>query len=365
MKIATLPLTNSYFITVFQGNPTATYGISNDSGYVILNKKYIETQIRQQFKAHKMVGKFVNITNEEAVTIMASAGLKAPYIDYQNRERTTISALNSISTFLISNEWDLNENTWLIIPKQSKQLKGMKIMMEFNVGALDFSRREPLKMDLEVFMTPITKTSKSVKFSMMIPKFLYDQCMTDAEIEKRPKHDYIEADTIATLHAQMSGLIDQAHSIYTIEEEAKSAKKVICINFSSAERTTRDDLNHGYTGQQISTKFNFFVAYQTKEHSFMQSRHRLFTFKKYQTGSGTTEKGIKGIIDFEKQGGRNWIGDSPNVIIDWTQEREDFLTTLENNFRVLSENLNKFLADLDEIKLEALIQNKELLKLGQ
>jgi hypothetical protein len=44
-------------------------------------------------------------------------------------------------------------------------------------------------------------------------------------------------------------------------------------------------------------------------------------------------------------------------IIKWTQEREDFLTTIEINFKKLSDNLNDYLSDLDDNKLDLLIAN--------
>jgi hypothetical protein len=362
MKILKLPLTDSYFITLFEGYEGTQYSLSTSlSGTVLHNKKYIETAFQSnRFPEHKMFGKVCNMVEEDAKKIMESAGLEAPYINYVDRELTFDSALSSFMSFLLSEKWITSGNTWLIIPKPSKQLKGKKMLMEFSVGAMDFGYGEG-KMDLEVFMTPITKVSKSITFSMRIPKFLYDKCMTDSDIKARPLKDSIECDTIASLHSLISKYVNQAHSIWVIEKNAKGAKKVIGINFSSSEISTRDDYNHGYTGQKISTTFNFCVCYQTKD----GGRGRdLFTFKKLQHGTGSTERGVKGIIDSELQGHRNWIGRNPDIIMGWTQEREDFLTSLEGSFRKLSENLNNFLKDLDEEKMELLIQNKELLKLN-
>jgi hypothetical protein len=48
------------------------------------------------------------------------------------------------------------------------------------------------------------------------------------------------------------------------------------------------------------------------------------------------------------------------VLIEWTQEREDFLTLLEQKFRNLSSNLNEFLSDLNEDKLDLLIGSSSL-----
>ena len=365
MKIITLPLTDSFFITLFNGGKNSIYSLPKSlNGTVVRDYNAVETDFqRQSFPDHKMFGTLAKMKEQDAKNIMESAGLVAPYIDYCCRALPCNNALDSLMSFIGSNNWEyFIEDTWLIIPNPSKKLKGKIIPMEFNVGRMDFGYGEDSKMDLDVFMSPITRLSKSVTFSVRIPTFLYNKCLTDADIENRPKHDYIECSTISGLHTEMGELVSLAHNIWEIEKNASQAKKVICINFASSERTTRDDLNFGYTGQKISTTFNFFVAFQMQS-NLLSSKKKLFTYKKYQTGVGSTEKGIKGIIDSELQGGRNWIGNTPSVIIDWTQKREDFLTLLEENFRKLSENLNEFLKDLDADKIEMLIQNKELLKL--
>lgn len=366
MEILKTPLTDSYFITLFEGGKYSTYGISKE-GTVIENKVSIETNFynrRENFSGYKMYGKLSKMTEDDAVTILESAGLESPYINYVDRTQTFDSALESLMSFVVSEDWDKDiDKTWLIIPKPSKQLKGKKMLMEFEVGAEDFSCGSR-KMELEVFMTPITKLSKSVSFSMKIPKFLYDKCMTDSDIGARPIKNYIECDTISSLHTQISNYVGQAHKIWGLDKDSEDSKKIICINFNSAEKSTRDDLNHGYTGQQISTTFNFYVAYQTSGKNELSGRKKMFTFKKLQHGMGSMEKGIKGIIDSELQGGKNFIMDRPIVIIDWTQEREDFLTRLEEQFRTLSANLNSFLKDLDNDKIELLIQNNEFLKLN-
>jgi hypothetical protein len=367
MKISKVPLTDSYFITLFEGGSHTSYGISTSGQVTQDNGKYLETNFmnkREKFSNHKMFGKVSELTEEKAVSVLESAGLDTPYINYADRTKTFDSALDSLKSF-ISENWDRPEKeTWMIIPKPSKQLKGKKMLMEFEVGAPDFGHGNST-MELEVFMSPITKTSKSLKFSMRIPKFLYDKCMTDSNIKERPTQDYIEYDTIASLHSAIGRYVSHAHNIWELDKKAKEAKKVICINFTSTERSERDEWNHAYTGQSIDTSFNFFVAYHAGERASLSFHSgEMFSFKKIQSGNGTTEKGIKGIIDSELEGKRNWIRSRPQVIIDWTQEREDFLNQLEEKFRSLSVNLNSFLKDLNEEKLENLIQNKDLLKLN-
>ena len=61
---------------------------------------------------------------------------------------------------------------------------------------------------------------------------------------------------------------------------------------------------------------------------------------------------MSGIIDSEVYNEKNFIRNTrSNVIIDWSREKEDYLLSLENQFRTLNENLNLFLKDLTDEKL--------------
>jgi hypothetical protein len=348
MNITELPLSESFRITVFFGS--RDYSLSKTDGTVLFNNgKYIETEFsnkRGKYPNHK-IWKYTSITNENICDFYLEAGLEIP-----------AEPTKEFKTFLRENGIDGNSETMhIIFPKTTKKLVGKKHLIEFNVGSLDFGYGEGVKQELEVFITPITKTSKSITFSMLIPTFLYNKCMLNPIIEERPNKRYIISYTLSGLHDTIQGLVAKAHNLWKLDKDAENAKKVLIINFSSTEKSKRDDYNHGYTGQEIKTTFNFFIAYST-------TKGQLFTFSKLQSGMGTTEKGIKGILDSELSGKRNWIQyTKADVIIDWTKEREEFLTKLENQFRILSSNLNEFLKDLNEDKLQHLIDNQNTIKL--
>jgi len=370
MDILTIPLTDTTFITLFNAyNIHQNFSISKSSGYVLFNVNSIETDFSNKgifFKNHTVI-RVNSITEEKAIKIFIEAGIDGittPYINYSNRDVEGISALESFNSFLHEN-WNKDLNlTWVIIPKPNKKLSGTKIPMEFFVGKPDFTPSGGLALqDLDVYMTPITRTSKSIIFSVRIPSFIYNKCMTNPIIEERPKRNYIESSTLADLHTQMERLVGEAYHLEENERNAKNSQKVLCIYFNSKEETTRDRYNHAYTGQRISTNFSFFVAYNIKNGSGGSGRN-YFTYKKYQTGQGSTERGISGIIDTESKGQRNYLGDAPSVVIKWTQQREDFLIQLEERFRRLSVNLNSFLSELDEDKMQSLIENSNLLLIG-
>jgi hypothetical protein len=93
---------------------------------------------------------------------------------------------------------------------------------------------------------------------------------------------------------------------------------------------------------------------------------KYFTWKK-NMANGTTIgefREFKGVVDLEVKGIKSHLGTRPQgVLIEWTQEREEFLFALENKFRNLSDNLNEFLSDLNNEKIDKLISSSFASKL--
>lgn len=359
MKIVEIPLSESFRITAFIGKED--YSLSK-GGYVLWCRgTAIETNIKGNFRNHKLY-RLEKLTDD-----IVSDFYEEALLDVPEKPLEAFKAVLTDNDIIVPEPNIIKGNLsylthatiWVIAPNTSKKLVGKPFPIEFNVGTLDFGYGSGTIQELDVYITPITKKSKSVTYSMYIPKFLYNKCMTNLVIEERPKTKYIQADTLSILHSKIESLVNMAHNIQKMEAEALNAKKVLCINFNSSEQRVRDGFNHAYTGKKISTNFNFYAAFKT-------DKGKLFTFLKLQTGIGTTEKGVGGIIDSSLIGKRNWIEMStPQVVIDWTQEREDFLFSLENEFIKLSEKLNFFLKDLNEEKLQKLIDAPNIKLLGQ
>jgi hypothetical protein len=364
MKIQEYPLTDIFYILLFEGKRGTTYNIRDGSSMVedykygcngFMNRRDITLQGKQ------LMGKVVKLTENKAVDIFERARIEDKYINYLQEGEHFETAKESLISYIELQGWEGDiEETYIIVPKKSKKLKGTKIEIEFEVGALEFdSAIDTTTEVLDVYMTPLTKTVKDVRFAVKIPERIYNMAMTNTDIEKRPKKDYIEASALSTLHRELSQMAHDCHLIWRLEQSAEKSRKVIVINFASSERAMRDDYNHAYIGQQINTQFNFFVAYRCTDESWNSGK--MFCFKQLHSGSATTDKGRKGIVDYEAQGLRRWIEMTRcDVILDWSQEKEDFLTQLEGQFRQLSVNLNEFLKDLNEEKLLALIKNNKL-----
>lgn len=355
MKIIEYPLTPSFFILLFEARDRTAYHVSND-GLMIENKNYICTDFsnsNNNLINKQVVGRISHLGEDKIVELLERAGVKNIYLNYQDETEIFKTAKESLISYIITQGWDVDlEKTHLVALKKSKKLKGKKIPMEFELCAKDFKYSSgKIIEELNVFMTPITKKSKSVKFSVEIPKFIYDKAMTNTEVEKRPVKNYIEGDTISTLHNRMGRLINKCRSIFELEKSSETSNKYIYLSFNSGERPTRDDFNFAYTGQRVSLSFRYYIAHETSD-------GKRFTKQRLQSGSGTTDKGIKGLIG-DVDGNENyWIrGSQDGVQLKWTQEKEDYLKKLEGQFRTLSCNLNDFLEDIDEEKLLGLMDN--------
>ena len=343
-KIVNLPLSDICRVVVFRDPFENDFTLTKEGTVIFHNGKYVDNDFanaRMRFKAHKLY-RYEKVTDDIAKTL------------YANAKMVTDTPLADLIKFVSNNSDIIFDNrTWFILPHTTKKkLAGKPTKIIFDIGRRDFAYGQREFEELDVYITPITKESKSVKFSMYIPEFIYDKCITCNDIDERPKVDYIEMETLSGLHKMIDHWVGLAQTVHRLEKEANEAKKVLCVSFHSNEIPSRDGLNHAYLGQEIKTDFSFCVAYQ-------MTNGRLYSYKKYQTGMGTTEKGIKGIIDNEIKGYKNFISDNyrPTAIIEWTQERENYLSILENQFRLLSVNLNSFLKDLNEEKLMQLINN--------
>jgi hypothetical protein len=162
----------------------------------------------------------------------------------------------------------------------------------------------------------------------------------------------------------MMDYCNQAVHVRQMEKDSEKHNKMIVISFKSSETSIRDTFNFAYLGQKIDTSFNWCVVYKYID---TWGSAQYFTWKRLNkmNFSGISDLPNENSIQHtEKQGRKFYIHGRPaGVMVEWTQEREDFLLALESKFRQLSNNLNEFLKDIDAEKLDMLIENSEKLKL--
>lgn len=357
MDIRLLFLFPNYRIIVFNAiTPNYYYTVKSGSVcYSPINKNAdaIETEFSNRKTADmdlyncKMLGRLDELSDEKAAKAFKEARYaENTYPDFNNPngEKLT-SAAASIRSFIQSDKWEHPDSvTWIIIPKPSKKLNGKKIETEFSIANETFTQIDK-KLMLPVFYNEIKADTTEVNFSVEIPDYLYDFLMLHPEINLRPKSKVITSNSFAWLKKEIWRLSELATALTDYDNWMKKAEKVILIRFLSGQRENRDSYQHGYVGKDTEISFQFFVAYKTKR-DFWSNATELWVDKHWIAGQGFVHVGRERM--------RAVRGTAYGTMIPWTQEREDFLTAIETNFKILSDNLNTYLKDLNPEKLDAL-----------
>lgn len=155
----------------------------------------------------------------------------------------------------------------------------------------------------------------------------------------------------------------------SVEVENLNKVKKLFIKFDFGNRLTRDNWCGAGTGNVLNTRFQFFVGYKvvtTRKKILSFEEEKEVEFIKYYSEYVELVKGVAGTYKLGTLQPLNmdWKHkevENTYVIVDWTQEREDFLQSIEDTFNELGIKLNMFLGDLDGAKLDNLIENNQKL----
>ena len=346
----------NYKVIVFAGNAYYYTVKSGSVCYSPINKNAdaVDTDFsnsRINVYNTKMLGKLSQLSDSKLKAVFSEARYKEDkYPNFTDIEgEKLISPLESFKSYLKSQGWDSPEDkTWIIIPTPSKKLNGKKLEVEFSLVPEDFGFGE-LKLVLPVYMDSIDLKTTQVNFSVEIPDYIYDFLMVHPDLELRPKSKVITSNVFSILHSELSELGNRCHNLIEHDKYLASARKVILVKYAGGQTHERDTWVHAYVGKKTSVSFRYFVGYQMKERDSMFDKTRIYSDKIHSHEHGFIP--VKGryepVMDVSRM-----------KIMDWTQEREDFLNSIEVNFKKLSDNLNDYLTDLDEDKLDSLISKK-------
>lgn len=225
---------------------------------------------------------------------------------------------------------------------------------------------------------------KDVIFSVKVPTFIYDQLVdtekkyrsyskmkADKKADKKRGVQTFESDRdyylsktlksklISDLKEQLFQLSLDVVNINTKEDLKKDKKLFISFDSSS---TKQRNASHTYMGKKTISTFQFFVGYKTekKNHITDKIENLYYSYFKYgnvKMGDGqlelmeTTElhplNASYHQIDMEKS----------FDIIDWSEEREEYLTNLQNKFEELNGKIDGFLSNIDDQKIESLMSS--------
>ena len=148
-----------------------------------------------------------------------------------------------------------------------------------------------------------------------------------------------------------------------IKIETLQRTKKIFVRFKSSSVHTKCNWTGGYMGKDVNNEFQFFIGYEVMEkpslmHPTMVAkyytliRHAEGTFAHKSTNfmEGTKLEPLHMDTSTARE---NFL--RTYQIIDWTQERENFLRNIEQKIIDLNTKLSNYLSNMDATKLDALI----------
>lgn len=363
-NIKELFLAPSYKIVVFEGSSfhytasgyTVCYSTYNNKNANSVCNEFSNNRILNSGIGYKMLGKVSELTDKKCEKVFKEA-LMDRYPNFESPSESFTNPLESIHSLLKIEGYTDYSKVWIIIPEPSKKLTGHKIMVKFNVARIGFDTNELggstyyEDMELPVYMSDFKNPDiKEIKYGVEIPDHIYRFLMSHPDMDKRPKSKTFFSETFSSLHQHLNELSQDAVALVELDKDMKSVDKVILLNFNSGQVDTRDEYYFGYTGKKTAISFQYFVGYKSKE------RRQEGLLKRFSTNIHVDKKYFSG-EGFKTVGGRliPVLKTEGYIIIEWTQEREDFLKQTESNFKKLSDKLSEYLNDMTPDKLELLM----------
>jgi len=244
----------------------------------------------------------------------------------------------------------------------------MKLKANIYVPDKDFSGKGN-REDITVTVKE-PNSDGEVIFEADIPTHVFEKLKDTADVYKTKENGGSFRKKVSLSHYKF--LCESIQSYCYDSEKIQNMEKLekqkkLFIRFDFLNRLTRDNWCGAGTGNALKTHFQYFVGYKTSTmrvkigSSFSSGEVEESECVKYLSkhvmlveGRSHKENSLQPLnMDW-----RHHEIENTYKIIDWTQEREDFLSEIENKFNDLGTKLNEFLGDLDNEKIDSLIENK-------
>jgi hypothetical protein len=267
----------------------------------------------------------------------------------------------------------------------------MKIKVPFIVPTADLKNSEHKILNVEMKISDDLVVNGDIEYSVVIPDFMFDE-LADTEDQFKTKYDVNNrADRISGLFSErtltrkfqktqnsrlISNLQDYIYGLTTFINDRHSVEtatmtKKIFISFNHSDSHTRNNLNAAYTGRRIGQHFQFFTGYEVmtaKFSDFGREVKKQYISKIYYAPEGASMR--KHDTGFQEKEDLFLVltnlhesvesFESRYSIIDWTEEREDFCKKIQDTFVRVNKELEEFLKDIDNKKIDALMSGNGL-----
>jgi hypothetical protein len=262
------------------------------------------------------------------------------------------------------------------------------IKVAFTVPTKDFKGWENAELPVTISEPRNGVFYEDIEYSVVMPDYMFNE-LANTEPKFKTEYDQnnreisglfskksitrkfkktqtsILISALQSYFSELTTFINDKHSI-----ETSTMKKKIFISFNHSSNHTHNNLNAAYTGEEIKQSFNYFIGYEIMTDKFSGINR---TIKKryiskilyHRTGSSLhkLDTGFKEkedlFLQLENYGEATENFEKRYSIIDWTEERELFCERVKLRFQEVNEQLDKFLKDINDDKMEALMSNFE------
>jgi len=269
----------------------------------------------------------------------------------------------------------------------------MKIKVSFVLPTLDFKSSEYKELPVEMHIPDSMLVRGNIEYSVVIPDYMFNE-LSDTEPQFKTTYDinnrnisglfsektiqrkFKKTQTsmlIENLQNYISSLTKFLNDKYSIE--TSTMKKKLFISFNHSDTHTINGLNYAYTGQQISQSFRYFTGYEVMTSKFSGLNRTVkkqyiskilysavgSSLRKLDTGFEEKEDLF---LQLKKSGQTDDSFENEYSILDWTEERENFCKKIQETFIKVNNDLDNFLKNIDNTKIDLLISSNAIKHIG-
>lgn len=208
-------------------------------------------------------------------------------------------------------------------------------------------------------------------FEVNIPKYLKDYLNNKfPEYDEFEEKDYSETKkrkfTYIVRFPNLKDVIDffgkmTSRALFLKEiEKADKHNKVIFIKSISSRKSSRDNYNFADMNKKLELSFQFFVAYEMieKDKFLSTGKFKYFGLKRNGNSSMGNNEYKSTNLPFLMESTLNQFKK-----IKWTQEREDYLTQMENAIIEIQDRIHNFVDSISDENIDNLLKQKDIFRL--
>ncbi len=287
--------------------------------------------------------------------------------------------------------WDI-EKIFLSLYNKLKHIV-MKIKVPFTLPTPDFKDSERKELNVDMNIPDSLTVNGNIEYSVVIPDYMFNE-LADTEPQFKTVYDQNNRNVsglfsersitrkfkktqtsllISSLQEYICSLtqfINDRHSV-----ETSTMKKKIFISFKHSDSHTTNGLNGAYTGKQISQSFRYFTGYEVMTSKFSSISESMsdgtrkvkkqYISKIFYSSPGSSLRKLDTNFEEKEDLFLTLLKTNQNIqdfeteysIIDWSEEREKFCEKIQETFKNVNEELDNFLSNIDDDKMDMLISN--------